>query len=139
LTRTLLDRAQADEHHRIPVVFNLSSWAQRRQSLAVWLVEELWTKYQVPRKVGQAWIDTGQVLLLLDGLDEVAENARSACVQAINDYYHRCLEQGPTPLVVCCRNREYRTLQTRVTLSQAVSIRPLTDDQIEHYLQSAKG
>jgi len=139
LARTLLDRAQADERHRIPVVFNLSSWAQGRQSLAVWLVEELWTKYQVPRKVGQAWIDTNQVLLLLDGLDEVAENARSACVRAINAYYQCHLEKGLAPLVVCCRSKEYAALPTRVTLRRAVSIQPLTPDQIDHYLQSTKG
>ncbi len=116
LARTLLDRAEADEHHRIPVVFHLSSWAQTRQPLSEWLVEELWTKYQVPRKIGQSWMASDQLLPLLDGLDEVAEEARSGCVQTINAYYQQCAEQGPTPLVVCCRNQEYTGLQTHVLL-----------------------
>jgi len=137
LARTLLDRAEADEHHRIPVVFNLSSWAEKRSLLAEWLVEELWTKYRVPRKIGQSWMDSDQLLPLLDGLDEVAEEARSGCVQTINAYYQHRLEQGPDPLVVCCRSQEYMALSTRITLPQAVSIQPLMDEQIEHYLQSA--
>src|SRR5947209_131268 len=53
LARTLLDRVQADEHHLIPVVFHLSSWAEKRSLLSEWLIEELWTKYQIPRKIGQ--------------------------------------------------------------------------------------
>jgi len=139
LTRTLLERAEQEERYRMPVVFNLPSWVQGRRSLAEWLVEELWTKYQVPPKLGQAWIDSNQVLPLLDGLDEVAENARPGCVQAINVYYQSHLEKVPVPLVVCCRSKEYKALPTRVNLQQAVSIRPLTDEQIERYLQSAKG
>src|SRR5258708_2213912 len=138
LARTLLERAEEKEQERLPIVFNLSSWVQGRQSVAVWLVEELWTKYQIPRKLGQAWIDSDQILPLFDGLDEVAENARSACVEAINAYYHHRLEQGPAPLVVCCRSQEYLALQTRVNLHQAVNVQPLTDKQIEHYLQSTR-
>src|SRR6266542_2040084 len=54
LARYLLDRAITDEAHPIPVVFNLSSWAQRQQPLATWLVDELNSIYDVPRKDPQA-------------------------------------------------------------------------------------
>jgi hypothetical protein len=140
LTRTLLERAEAEEQERMPIVFNLSSWAIKRQPLTNWLVEELWTKYQVPHEVGQAWIHADRVVALLDGLDEVAKDARQQCVQVINTYYQRRLQgQGTAPLVVCCRSEEYMTLPTRVALQQAVTIQPLTGEQIEHYLQSTYG
>src|SRR6266487_1142515 len=71
LTRELLIRATKDETHPIPVVFNLSSWAVKHQPLTNWLVEELNTKYQVPRKLGQVWVEANQIMPLLDGLDEV--------------------------------------------------------------------
>ena len=71
LTRELLSRAQHDEHHPLPVVFNLSSWAIKQQPLAAWLVEELNRTYQVPRLLGQAWVDANQILPLLDGLDDL--------------------------------------------------------------------
>ncbi len=139
LARTLLDRAEADERQRMPIVFNLSSWAQKKETLTTWLVEELKTKYQVPRQVGQHWVEANQVLPLLDGLDEVAEEARVACVHAITAYYSHRRSQIGTPLVVCCRNQEYQELSLHLPLSRAVSILPLTEGQIDDYLSSAQG
>jgi len=138
LTRMLLERDQKGE--RMPVVFNLSSWAQTRKPLSNWLVEELWVKYQVPQEIGRHWINIEGIIPLLDGLDEVAEEARSACVQAINTFHqHRLQEQGDAPLVVCCRRQEYMALSTRVFLQKAVTIQPLNDMQLERYLQSTHG
>jgi hypothetical protein len=137
LTRTLLERAEQNERLPMPIVFHLSSWAEKRQSLRTWLVEELSTKYQVPRKIGQSWVNADQVLPLLDGLDEVAMDARSACVEQINDYYRLRLERGSSPIIVCCRSEEYVALSTRIMLQHAVSILPLTDEQINAYLGQA--
>lgn len=139
LARTLLDRAEADERHPMPVLFNLSSWAQRQEGLATWLVEELTTKYQVPRQVGQQWVEAGQLLPLLDGLDEVTDSARAGCVQAITTYYHRHTSEGGIPLVICCRSGQYRALSRHLPLQRAVSILPLTQEQIEGYLSGAQG
>ena len=48
LARNTIARAEGDPTLPIPVVFNLSSWAEKRQSIVEWLVEELNTKYHVP-------------------------------------------------------------------------------------------
>ena len=137
LTRTLLEQAEKDELLPMPIVFNLSSWAEKRQPLHTWLEEELWMKYQVPRKIGNAWVEADQILPLLDGLDEVAKDVRSACVEQINGYYQTRLERGSSPIVICCRSEEYATLSTCVMLQHAVSILPLTDSQINIYLEQA--
>ncbi len=136
LARDLLDRAEDDQSHPIPVIFDLSSWAVKQHSLAEWVAEELESKYWVPRKIGQEWIDTNQLLLLLDGLDEVAETARSACVKALNAY-QQTHEFGP--FVVCCRKEEYEAVSTRVILQQAVVVQPLTPEQIDAYLSHTGG
>src|SRR5437588_5355014 len=86
LARTLLDRASQDDSHPMPVVFNLSSWAGKQQPLSEWIIEELNTKYQVPRKLATTWMESEQILPLLDGLDEVSSTYRLACVEAINVY-----------------------------------------------------
>jgi hypothetical protein len=134
LARTLLDRAFADEHIPMPVVFNLSSWTKEKDTLVAWLVEDLETKYYVPHQVGQQWINAHRILPLLDGLDEVAKEARTDCIQKINDYQ---LKSNGNPIVVCCRSEEYDALSTRVTFRCAVSILPLTDSQINTYLEQA--
>src|SRR5262247_4158183 len=81
LTRDLLERAQQDERHLIPVVFTLSSWAEQRLTLADWLVDELSKRYDVPHKLAKAWVDDELILPLLDGLDEVAAEHRDTCVK----------------------------------------------------------
>lgn len=137
LARVLIERAERDERLPMPIVFHLSSWAERRQSLKEWLVEELSAKYQTPYEIGRNWVDTDQVLPLLDGLDEVAKEVRIACVEQINVYYQSRLTRGSSPIVVCCRSEEYIALPTRVMIQQVVSILPLTTSQINTYLEQA--
>jgi hypothetical protein len=136
LTRDLLVRAENDSSHPIPVFFNLSSWAEKRQPLTLWLVEELRTKYQVPHKVAQEWVDANQLVLLLDGLDEVTPEFYSACINAINAYRQ---EHGIVSVVVSSRYAEYQEQTAQVVLHTAVVVQPLTAQQIDAYLSSASG
>ncbi len=131
LARDLIARAEEDEARSIPVVFNLSSWAEKREPIAEWLVDELNDKYQVPRKVGEAWVEADELLLLLDGLDEVEEEHRNACVEAINAFRDR---HGLMRLVVCSRTAEYEALAARLNLQGAVVLQPLSREQVIDYL-----
>ena len=123
LARDLIARAHLDEQHPMPVVFNLTSWQEKRSSLLTWLVDELRVKYQVSRVLAQTWVSQNQILPLLDGLDEVAETSRVELAQAINTYRQ---EHGFVPLVVCCRVSEYQALNVHMALDKAVSIEPLS-------------
>ena len=134
LARDLLERAEQDVTHPIPVVFHLASWAIRRRPLADWLVEELTERYYVPRKLARDWTDTEQVLPLLDGLDEVAPEHRATCVEAINAFRR---QHGAVPLAVCSRETDYHALSARVELSGAVVIKPLSREQVSAYLKQA--
>src|SRR5947209_16841290 len=41
--------------------------------------------YQVPASLGRAWVHGGELLFLLDGLDEIADfDDRTACIEAVN-------------------------------------------------------
>ncbi len=134
LTRDLLERARQDMKHLMPVVFNLSSWAVKRQSIAMWLVEELNIKYQVPLPLAQAWIDQDRILPLLDGLDEVALTYRTECILAINIY--RQERNLGIPMVVCSRRADYLNQSERVLLRSAVVVQPLTPQQVNDYLST---
>jgi hypothetical protein len=136
LTRTLLDRAEQEKLPRMPVVFNLASWSQAHQPLALWLTKELMEKYEVPREVAHSWVRGGHVLPLLDALDEVQPVARSACIEAINTYHH---EHPTLPLVVCGRMAEYQEQPVRLRLRQAVLVQPLTEKQLTDYFQHFPG
>ena len=134
LARDTIARAEKYPKHRIPVVFNLSSWTDAKQPIADWLVGELKTKYYALKETASDWIENNDLLLLLDGLDEVSSDRREACAHAINDFRR---EHGWTPLVVCCRSEEYEALTTRLDLGGAVSLQPLTEKQVDDYLDQA--
>jgi predicted NACHT family NTPase len=58
---------------------------------------ELNERNNVPKKVAAAWVESEQILPLLDGLDEVAPEHRNACVEAINNFRR---EYGLLPITV---------------------------------------
>jgi transcriptional regulator with XRE-family HTH domain len=134
LTRELIARAETDETTPMPVVFNLSSWAARRRLLADWLADELNERYDVPYNIAQAWVAADALLLLLDGLDEVTQEHRAACVEAINAFRRH---HGLVDLVVCSRVAGYETLASRLRLRGAVLVQPLSQQQIDAYLMNA--
>ncbi len=129
LARRLIKHARKREEQSIPIVLNLSSWKEK-QSIYDWLVEQLNDIYKVPKKTAQSLIDTSQLLLLLDGLDEVKRDCQDDCAQAINQFRS---EYGLISLVVCCRSREYAALETQLEFEGAVKLQPLTTNQIGKY------
>ncbi|NEP12889.1 MAG: protein kinase [Symploca sp. SIO2C1] len=134
LTRDLIKQTESDLTQPIPVVFNLSSWSGQKQTITDWLVQELHTKYQVSQEIGQNLVNQQQLLLLLDGLDEVEAQQREACVNALNHFHQ---EYGQTEMVVCSRIRDYEALSLRLRFQAAIYLQSLTLSQIQQYLASA--
>ena len=132
LAQELLVRAEQDEKQPIPAIFNLSSWSTKRRPLDEWLVEELNTKYAVPQKLAQMWVTGNQVLPLLDGLDEVAIEHRTGCIEAINAFHHA---YNLVEIAVCSRITDYEVLKTKLYLQSAVLVQPLSRKQADEYLK----
>lgn len=133
LTRRLIAEARTDPEQPIPVVFNLSSWAEKQLPLQEWLASELQVKYHIPLDIGTAWLRNHHLLPLLDGLDEVQAGARAACVAAINAFLPN--SGGVTGMVVCCRREEYEQLTQHLQLHTAIGLQPLHHEtQVAHYV-----
>ncbi len=89
LAKKLIAQTEQDLTKPIPIVFNLSSWGQKQQPIEKWLIEELKDKYQVPLTWSEPWLKQEQLILLLDGLDEVqAGKAGCLCSSFKSIYYH---------------------------------------------------
>jgi hypothetical protein len=130
LVRALIVRAEEDPAQSIPVVFNLSSWSSQKQTIAEWLLEEFRTKYNIPKKIAKTWVENNELLLLLDGLDEVSSELLEACVQTLNKFY----QEQMMPLVVCSRIADYEFLGAKLSLRRAILLQSLTPQQINHYI-----
>ena len=134
LTRDLIAQTSENLNRPIPVVFNLSSWAKKQKKIADWLVDELQSNYGVSKSLGKAWVKDQQLLLLLDGLDEVRGKYREDCVEAINQFMQN---YGLTEMVVCSRIKDYQALSNRLQVRGAICVQPLTSEQINQYLDQA--
>ncbi len=133
LSKALLENAQQDATKPIPVLFNLSSWRDDKQTIAQWLVNELQEKYQVREAKGQELLEAKKLLPLLDGLDELAAQRQEGCVKAINTWLGSDLGVGK--VTVCSRIHEYETYKTKLALNGAICLQSLEKAEIEQYLQ----
>jgi GTPase SAR1 family protein len=131
LLRDLALEARTDDRVATPVYLHLASWATRRESLRQWVLREISDRYQIPPAYVQAWLDTEQLTLLLDGLDEVAIEYRPQCVEAINAFRRR---HGTVPLVICCRTVDYEAIHARLSVYGTLTIQSLDRVQVEDFL-----
>ena len=130
LAEELVERAKEGKE-AVPVVVNLASWAKHGGPLQKWLEEEaLPDTLNIDSSTARAITQEGDLLLLLDGLDEVKASKRSACIAEINKYLKK---HGR--MVVCSRTREYEQSAERLELEKAAQIEPLTP---ETFIQELK-
>lgn len=136
-----LGKSRTNSRTGIPVVLNLSSWGALKTAgkevvkFEDWLIEELYINYLVNQSLGRAWIQNDELLLLLDGLDEVKQEYRDRCVTAIHEFHqqHMAIE-----MVVCCRIQDYQALSNRLTnFRESVVVLPLALEQVDDYLRQA--
>lgn len=133
LAQALLQRAEKNPQRPIAIILNLSSWGSTRPPLAQWLGEQCSRIYGISKDFSAALIAQEQVQFLLDGLDEMEEDARPVCIEAINTYRQVHL----VPLVVCSRSQEYASQPARLILPAAVEIRQHTSAQVSQVLRQA--
>ncbi len=119
----------------LPVLLPLSSWSSNHPPLEDWLAEQVAQFYNIPRLLANHWVQEGQLLPLLDGLDEMEETARAACIIEINTFHHKYVG----PLVICSRQAEYETATKaqHLNVQSAILIQPLSREQIDGYLVQA--
>ncbi|MDP2310633.1 MAG: trypsin-like peptidase domain-containing protein [Pseudomonadota bacterium] len=132
LARDLLETAEMDPAAPVPVVLVLSAWSG--EPLHDWIVEELRRRYQIPVATGRTWLAARSLVILLDGLDEVATPLRRACVDAFNAL--RNLD-GLLGVAITCRREEYECLEARLDVALAVELLPLSDDAVAAWVGAA--
>ncbi len=135
LARILVIHSEQEPDAPVPVILNLSGWMGKRTSIADWVVHELnLIQYGVPQDIGRQWIKNNDLVLLLDGLDEVSGRYKQECIEALNEFVR---EHGLMGIAVCSRLDEYQNQPARLNLRSAVMLEPLTAEQIDAYFEQA--
>ncbi|WP_410246231.1 NACHT domain-containing protein, partial [Arthrospira sp. PCC 8006] len=147
LAEALIERAEGNSDAPIPVILELSSWQEvtKRKflpfgerekydpSIKEWVLSQLMSK-GVSQEMGEQWLREKELVLLLDGLDELRSERQAKCVQAISQFLSS--EFSPLHLVVCSRKEEYEDYEEMLHLNGAICLEDLTNEQIRHYFAS---
>jgi hypothetical protein len=134
LARLLWDTAKQDERKRIPMIFPLASWAAKQLPFEEWLQAELRDRYGA-KDLAQMLVESEQVIYLLDGLDEVAEEYREDCLKALKAFVED--PNRHVEYVLCSRRKEFEALHTRLEVYGEIVLQSLTMVQIRDYLMPA--
>jgi transcriptional regulator with XRE-family HTH domain len=120
----------------VPVIFGLGSWNPNTTGLRDWLIEQLLRDHPALGATGPdgstlaaALVETGRVLPVLDGFDEIAAGLHRAALAALN---------GTTlPLLLTSRPDEYAAAVAGtdvLTSAGGVRLTDLTVDDLAGYL-----
>jgi energy-coupling factor transporter ATP-binding protein EcfA2 len=136
LSKYLHSLAIEDPGQPIPIFLRLASWNRwwgllsGQRAFERWLIRQMKLSYFISKDLGRDWLRTGKVVLLLDGLDEVATpKARRSCRNAINVLASR-LQGG---MAVTCRTEEYVILD-QLPINFAIEALPVTEPQVLQYI-----
>ena len=136
LAEQLLVGAIASPQTCIPIIFELSTWKNDNQPIQDWLIEQLYDLYGGDRKLRryEQWLEKQVLLPLLDGLDELGMERQQKCMAKLNEFTRQYRQ-----VVVCCRSKEFEESGIRLgNLRGAVALEPLSDRQIQTYLQQVE-
>jgi hypothetical protein len=128
LAKELMIRATQDQRYPVPVILELSSW--KGENINRWVESQLKNRFSISETVTRRWLEAHQILLLLDGLDELGLVIQIKCIQAINQFLE--LTHAPE-LVVCCRKEEYEAGQIELTELKGIVLENLEAEQIRQY------
>jgi predicted NACHT family NTPase len=132
LAEELLETAKLNDKAPMPFIFELSAWRDDSVNILDWLIIQLKEEYNLRPGISRFWLERGDILPLLDGLDELGLERQKKCIKAINQYLG---EDAKRDLVVCCREEEYHTGEEQLTqLHGAVCLQHLSERQIQDYL-----
>ena len=96
----LVQTAVNDRTQPFLFIFELSDWQDDQKTIAEWIQDYLKDSNNVPADVTQTWLETGLLLPLFDGLDELGLVRQKLCISRLNDFL---AERKAFPAVVCCR------------------------------------
>ncbi|ANZ20566.1 putative NTPase (NACHT family) [Streptomyces noursei ATCC 11455] len=126
--RFVLDRlGDRSPDDPVPVIFGLGAWDPRSTSLRDWMCDQLVRDYGLAardpdmpgRNLAGALVDTGRILPVLDGFDEIASGLQGEALDKLN--------ATTTPLLLTSRPAQYAQAVAATDVLSAAAVVQLDD------------
>lgn len=137
LTLDLVRRHHQGQPVPVPVLFSVSSWNPRADHLHTWMRRRFQQDYPALAHSAASLIESGRILPVLDGLDELPGAEHAAALDALDR-----AAGGGRPFVLTCRTTEYQDAVRaggRVLATAAViELRPSTVPDTIRFLGASR-
>lgn len=139
----LIGIAKQSPDFPVPIILNLSSWRNNSEGFSEWLEQNLVYaagEYGASKQQAKQLAKSNEILLLLDGLDEIPEMHRASCLRQLSVYLRRISSQRALgkmypEVLICCRRQEYKSIQENAPVQATVLIRPLSIKSINNAIE----
>ena len=115
----------------MPVLLNLATWSKNFITLDAWLKEILPAELGVSKRFASEIIQQNRLILLFDGFDEIKEDDRVSCLEAIARYG----EDSVRRYSISSRKKEYFEVAKDAPVESQIEVGPLSIQQLEAELQ----
>jgi DNA replication protein DnaC len=124
------------EATRIPVILNLVRWSSTFSKLEDWIQEILPSEMglTINKKMAGDLIEQDRLILLLDGLDEIKEENRQVCLEAIGIYG----EDPDRHFIISSRIEEYKAAAKDAPVNSQVEVGTLKYEQLIEQLEKTE-
>ncbi len=119
------------EPDALPVLINLATWSHEYITLEAWLKKILPAETGTGDRFAAELIHQNRLILLFDGFDEIRQEDRLSCLEAINRYG----EDSQRHYVISSRKQEFKEVDKAVLVGLPIEVCPLTLEQMKAELQ----
>lgn len=130
LLQLVLELLDAEQDF-LPVILNLATWSNEHITLEAWLKKILAAEMGVSKKYAAEIVWQNRLLPLFDGFDEIPEEDRLSCLEAINRYG----EDNTRQYAISSRKQEFKQVNKAVLVHLPIEVCPLTLEQMKTELQ----
>lgn len=114
----------------VPVLLDVTGW--QGEEFRPWVIDQLWIRYRVPRNCAVTWLNTSQLVLLVDGFDALSSRDQRSCAKAMDTLMRSNPEQA---IALCCQRQALEL--TGITFNyfnSGVQIIPFAAQQVKDYV-----
>lgn len=143
----LLEIAISDYEFPIPIILDLATWRSDEKSFKSWLNRNLiyaFYERSITKADAIQIVESDNILLLLDGLDEVPPKDRNSCIKELSKYLYDINNSRPPDkkfpeLILTSRIDEYLNIGFEVPVYTSIVIQNLQTEEVKQELHRLTG